>query len=177
MSWVQKVSDAARYSAIETLRDGRRSIRALRPEDRDGFIAAVGRASSQSLYRRFFAVKRHFTEKETSFFLNVDFVQHVALIVVVVEDGRPTIVGGGRYVVEKDGLAEVAFTVVDGYQGQGIGLALLRHLTAIARKAGLREFCAYVMPDNLAMLTVFEKSGLQLHSKREGRSTYITLEL
>ncbi len=172
------MSDAAKYSVVETLRNGRRiEIRALRSEDRGDFIAAVGRASNQSLYRRFFSVKRHFTETETSFFLNVDFVQHVALVAVAVENGRPTIVGGGRYVVEKPGLAEVAFTVVDGYQGQGIGSTLLCHLAAIARKAGLREFCAYVMPDNVAMLTVFEKSGLQLHSKREGRSTYITAEL
>jgi GNAT superfamily N-acetyltransferase len=172
------VSDAAKYSAVETLRNGRPiKIRALRPEDRDDFVAAVGRASSQSLYRRFFSAKRHFTEQETSFFLNVDFVQHVALVAVVVENGRPTIVGGGRYVVEKPGLAEVAFTVVDGYQGQGIGSALLGHLAAIARKAGVREFCAHVMPDNIAMLTVFERSGLQLHSKREGRSTYVTAEL
>jgi len=49
--------DAARYSAIETLRDGRRvEIRALRPEDRSALAAAVDRASTQSLYRRFFSV-------------------------------------------------------------------------------------------------------------------------
>jgi hypothetical protein len=35
--------------------------------------------------------------------------------------GRPEIVGGARYVVTKSGEAEVAFAVVDQYQGQGIG--------------------------------------------------------
>ena len=44
-----------KYSAIETLRGGRRiEIRALRPDDRADLIAAVGRTSTQSLYRRFF---------------------------------------------------------------------------------------------------------------------------
>ena len=47
---------AADYSAVETLRNGQRvEIRALRPQDRDEFVAAAGRLSTRSLYRRFFA--------------------------------------------------------------------------------------------------------------------------
>jgi RimJ/RimL family protein N-acetyltransferase len=169
---------AAAYSAVETLRDGRRvEIRALRSDDRDGLFAALGRASAQSLYRRFFAVKRHFTEKETSFFLNVDFTSHVALVAVIDEDGRSVIVGGGRYVVVGAGRAEVAFAVVDQYQGQGIGTALLRHLIAIARAAGLQELIAEVLPENIAMLRVFGKSGLPLRKKRESDIIHVALEL
>ena len=131
------VPDATNYSATETLRNGQRiDIRALRPDDRDDFIAAVSRTSSQSLYRRFFSVRRHFTETETAFYLNVDFVNHVALVALVEENSRPTIIGGGRYVVVQPGQAEIGFTVLDKYQGQGVGAALLRHLAAIARNAG-----------------------------------------
>ncbi len=112
--------DAAKYSAIETLRDGRRvEIRALRPEDRSDLLGAVDRVSPQSLYRRFFAVKRGLTDQETDFFVNVDFVDHVALLAVVEEDRRATIVGGGRYILVQPGKAEVAFAVIDEYQGQG----------------------------------------------------------
>ena len=63
--------------------------------------------------------------------------------------------------------AEVAFAVVDPYQGQGIGAALLRHLVTIARAASLRELIAEVLPDNMPMLKVFEKSGIHVASKRE----------
>ena len=83
--------EASKYSAVETARNGRRvEIRALQPEDRDDFIAAVGRTSAQSLYRRFFATRRDFTEprRKPHFFLNVDFVNHVALIAVMEEGGR-----------------------------------------------------------------------------------------
>ena len=129
--------EAAKYSAIEWLRDGRRvDIRALRPEDQTDLVAAIDRTSHQSLYRRFFGVKRNFTQQETDFFLNVDFVKHVALIAMVEEGGRPVIVGGGRYVVSDPGKAEIAFMVVDQYQAQGIGAALMRHLATIAREAG-----------------------------------------
>jgi RimJ/RimL family protein N-acetyltransferase len=168
---------AAAYSAVETLRDGRRvEIRALRPDNRDGLFAALGRVSAQSLYRRFFSVKRHFTEKETSFFLNVDFTSHVALVAVINEAGRSVIVGGGRYVIVSAGRAEAAFAVVDQYQGQGIGAALLRHLVAIGREAGLRELVAEVLPENIAMLRVFEKSGLALRKKREAGTVHVALD-
>jgi RimJ/RimL family protein N-acetyltransferase len=170
--------DAAKYSAIETLRNGKRvEIRALRPQDREGMLAAVSRTSSDSLYRRFFAVRRHFTETEESFYLNTDFVSHVALVALTEENGQPIIVGGGRYVVAEPGQAEVAFTVVDKYQGQGIGAALLRHLTAIARQAGLRELIAYVLPDNRAMLKVFEKSGLKYIAQRESSAINVKIGL
>ena len=76
------------YSAMEQLPNGAQvEIRALRPDDRAELIAAVDRASSQSLYRRFFGARRSFTEKEIDFFLNVDFVSHVALVAVLDEGG------------------------------------------------------------------------------------------
>jgi GNAT superfamily N-acetyltransferase len=170
--------EAARYSAIESLRDGRRlEIRALRPEDQVGLLAAIGRSSAQSLYRRFFGAKRDFSEKERAFFLNVDFVSHVALAAVVEEAGRPVIVAGGRYVAERPGAAEVAFIVIDEYQGQGIGAALLRHLATIARGAGLKEFTAEVLPDNISMLKVFDKSGLKTSTKRGQGAVHVSLQL
>jgi ribosomal protein S18 acetylase RimI-like enzyme len=74
-------------------------------------------------------------------------------LVAVVEEGeRPVIIGGGRYIVVQPGKAEVAFAVVDQYQGQGIGSTLMHHLATIARSSGLRELVAQVLPDNTAML-------------------------
>ena len=175
---ISVLAEPSHYSAIERLRNGERlEIRALRPKDRDDLIAAVGRTSSESLYRRFFAVRRQFTETEESFYLNIDFARHVALVALVDENGQPTIIGGGRYVVDEPGQAEVAFTVVDKYQRQGVGAMLLRHLAIIARQAGLRELVAYVLPDNRAMLKVFEKSGLKYSAKRESNSIKVRLGL
>jgi RimJ/RimL family protein N-acetyltransferase len=96
---------------------------------------------------------------------------------VVDQGGQKMIVGGGRYFVVHPGTAEIAFAVVDEFQGQGIGAALMRHLTMIARNAGLKEFIAETLPDNAAMLKVFEKSGLSLHTKREARVVHVVLEL
>jgi GNAT superfamily N-acetyltransferase len=170
--------EATTYSAVETLRDGRRvDIRALRQDDRAELLAAVGRTSLESLYRRFSYVKRGFTEQETAYFLNIDFVNHVALVAVVEEASRPVIVGGARYIILQPGTAEVAFTVIDLYQGQGIGAALMRHLAGIARGAGLRELIADVLPENDAMLKVFAKSGFPLRTKGESDVVHVALRL
>jgi GNAT superfamily N-acetyltransferase len=170
--------EKATYSAVETLRDGRRvDIRALRQDDRAGLLAAVGRTSPESLYRRFFTVKRGFTEEETAFFLNIDFVDHVALVAVVEEASRPVIVGGARYIILRPGKAEVACAVIDQYQGQGIGAALMRHLAGMARHAGLRELIADVLPENGAMLKVFAKSGFPLRTECESDVMHVVLRL
>ena len=170
--------EAARYSATERLRDGRTiEIRALRPTDQDDLLAAVDRIGVQSMYRRFMGAKRHFSEKERAFFVNVDFINHVAVVAVIQEDGCQTIIAGSRYIVERPGSAEVAFAVIDQYQGQGIGAVLLRHLATLARDAGVKEFTAEVLPDNAAMLKVFEKSGLQPRLKRAPGEVHVTLQL
>lgn len=170
--------DAATYLRFERLRDGRRfEVRALRPQDEPALVAAIKSVSTQSLFRRFFAVRREFTDEEIAFFVKVDFVNHVALVAVIEKDGRSVIIGGGRYVVVKPGTAELAFAVVDAYQGQGVGAALMRHLTAIARDAGLRELIAEILAENSPMLKVFANSGLPLTMRREADVVHLALQL
>jgi GNAT superfamily N-acetyltransferase len=67
--------------------------------------------------------------------------------------------------------------VVDAYQGQGLGGALMRHLAGIARDAGLAELTAEVLAENAAMLKVFAKCGLPLTTKRESDVVHVTLRL
>jgi GNAT superfamily N-acetyltransferase len=166
------------YTATELLRDGRTvEIRALRPEDRVGMLAAVSRTSQLSLYRRFFTFKRGFTAREVDFYVNVNFVDHVALVAVLEEDGQPVIVAGGRYIVVGAGEAEVAFVVDDAHQGRGLGASLMRHLAALARQAGLKALSADVLPENAAMLKVFETSGLGIKIQREPDSIHVMLQL
>jgi GNAT superfamily N-acetyltransferase len=172
------MTEPAEHTAVEQLRDGRQiEVRALKSTDEGDMLAAVGRTSRQSLYRRFFGAKRHFSESEKSFFLNVDFVNHVALVAVANEGGPRFIVGGGRYIVVRPGTAELAFAVIDEYQGLGIGAALMRHLTLLAPDAGIKELIAEVLPENIPMLKVFQNSGLGLQTKHRAGVVDVTLNL
>jgi len=67
--------------------------------------------------------------------------------------------------------AEVAFVVLDGYQGKGIGAELLTYLTFLAKKQGLLGFAATVLQDNKPMLHLFESMGFEIE-KRLDAGTY-----
>ena len=168
----------ATYSAREQLRDGRPiEIRALRPSDEAGMLDAINHTNAESLRRRFFVTKRAFSDKEKAFFMNADFVKHVALVAEIETDGRRTIVGGGRYIVTEPGGAEIAFVVIDDYQGKGLGTLLMRHLAVIARSAGLKELIADVLPENAAMRKVFSKFGFAAGRGHDPQVVHLVLTL
>jgi len=172
------MSPIADYSALEILRDGRSvEIRAQRASDLELWRTAFKRVSAQTLFRRFFAVTHEPTEQQTNYFFNIDFETHVALLAVAHEDGAPRMVGICRYVVIRPGQAEVAFTVADDYQGNGLGSAMMRHLTKIARSAGLQEFIADVLAENVSMIRVFTRSGLEMTTTTEDAVVSVVLQL
>jgi len=167
----------ATYSAREQLRNGWFiHIRALKPEDEADMLVAIQRTHAESLRRRFFATKREFTEKEKDFFLHIDFVNHVALVATLDSDPRQ-IVGGCRYIMTEPGKAEVAFVVIDAFQGQGIGTVLTRHLAGLARAAGLKELAAEVLAENTAMLGVLGKCGFKASRGADPQVVHLTLPL
>ncbi|MGY8666600.1 GNAT family N-acetyltransferase [Bradyrhizobium sp. UFLA05-109] len=172
------MTEAAHYSAQEFLKDGSPvEIRALRSEDEADMLAAIERTSPQSLQRRFFAMKRHFSDKERAYFMQVDFKNHVALAALVREGDGQVIVGGGRFIVFEPGVAEMAFVVIDAFQGRGLGSLLMRQLIRIARDGGLRELTAEVLPENTAMLRVFERAGFKPAARRDPQTVHLILEL
>jgi len=171
-------AQASRYSASETLRDGTPlEIRAQRPEDRAAMLEAFDRMGEQSRYTRFFTPKKGFSEAEAAHFMNVDFVNHVALVAVAGDAGNRRIVGAGRYIVSQPGSAELAFAVEDAYQGKGIASALIRHLAGIARASALDSLHAEVLAENAPMLKVFGKCGLAMTTRREQGVVHATLGL
>jgi RimJ/RimL family protein N-acetyltransferase len=172
------MSRARDYAVSDLLRNGRHiEIRAIRPDDEAALTATVAGLSSETLHRRFFSVKRNFSQQEKAYFLDVDFVNHVALVGELKDGERSMIIGGARYVVAGPGCAEVAFAIKDEFQGQGLGSLLMRHLLTLAREAGLKTFVAEVLPENAAMLKVFAKSGLRVQARREAGTVHVTMQI
>ena len=168
------MSEAPDYTARELLRDGTPiEIRALRHEDEADMLAAIEQTSVQSLQRRFFVIKRRFSEQERAYFMDIDFRNHVA----IVAEADQAIVGGGRYIVFEPGRAEMAFVVIDAWQGRGVGSVLMRHLIKIANEAGLKELTAEVLPENKAMIKVFGKFGFSPAPSQDPQTRHLVLKL
>jgi len=167
--------NAAGYRSVEQLRNGMPvTIRAIRPDDKARVVKAFHALEPNSVYTRFFSAKKALSAEDLKRLTEVDHVRDVALVATI--GTEETLIGGGRY-VSSGAAAEIAFTVEEDYQGQGIASRLLRHLVNIARANRIPRFEAYVLPGNESMLGVFRRSGLPTTQKRADGQWLVTLEL
>ena len=105
--------------------------------------------------------------------MDVDFKNQIALVARAEEAGRKAVVGGRRYIVSEPGRAEMAFMVVDAWQGRGVGSMLMRHLVDITRETGLKELTAEVLPENTSMLKVFGRFGFRSAAGRDPQTDLV----
>ncbi len=112
------------------------TIRPIEPGDKAGLATFFSRLSDESRRRRFLGPKPKLSARELVFLTEVDQCRHVALVAV---DSVGAIIGVGRYATwaESPDRAEMAFAVVDEWQGRGLGTALGDRLVACARASGL----------------------------------------
>jgi acetate---CoA ligase (ADP-forming) len=73
--------------------------------------------------------------------------------------------------------AEVAFAVADQLHGRGIGTRLLERLAAHAAAVGIEEFVAEVLPQNAAMLRVFDDAGFESTRRLQGGVVEVSLHI
>jgi GNAT superfamily N-acetyltransferase len=127
-------------------------IRSIRPSDAAGLRGFHARLSDDTIRNRFFGPHAILPAAEVRRFTSVSPEREVALVATIGED----IVGVGRFIRLGGGdAAEVAFVIQDGYQGRGLGTALLTRLAGIARADGIHRFVADTFVTNRPMLDVF----------------------
>jgi GNAT superfamily N-acetyltransferase len=112
----------------------------------------------ESRYRRFLTPMHELDEKTLRYMTDLDHRDHEAMIALD-ESGEG--VGVARYVRNnaRPDTAEVAVTVVDGWQGRGLGTLLLQAISARARDEGVRTFTALMLASNHEMMDLFEHLG------------------
>lgn len=164
------------------LRDGSpATIRVLRPDDRDRLVAAFSKLDRESIYTRFFGYRKELPPGPLERIARIDFTHLAALVATLGEGDDEAIIASASYVETggADGAkaAEVAFTVEEDFQGQGLAGRLLDALAGIARRHGFVRFEAEVLARNAAMLAVFARSGLPTTTRREGGVLHLSMSL
>ena len=168
------------YSMNDDLDDGSTVVvRAIQPDDKSAVRNAFARLSFESAYSRFFRAKHNLSARELDYFTEVDFANHVAIGVGLLQSDNELPIGIGRYIVSEADpkTAEIAFTVDDEYQGIGVGSLLLKHLCRIAVANGVEHFCATVLATNDKMMHVFQRSQLPMRQSRDAEVIEVTLAL
>jgi acetyltransferase len=86
-------------------------------------------------------------------------------------------VGAARYVRNASGEAEVAITVIDEMQGQGIGSILLKLLIDHARQEGVHRLMGVAMNNNPRVWALVRSLPYRVTRQIEGTYTIVAIDL
>lgn len=151
-------------------------IRPITAGDRQALVEAFGHLSAESRYRRFLRPIKRLTSSELAYFTELDHRDHEA-IVATTREGE--IVGVARCIRlgERPAAAEVAVTVVDAWQGHGVGTLLLRRLAARARELGIETFVGVCLTQNREMVQLFRELGPVTTKPQSGGLVEVEIDL
>ena len=166
--------------AFDWLRDGSRVlVRPPRPTDGEHVLQFLHRTSRKSIESRFFYPT--VLEDTALAEINRTVNPSLALSLLLFHEGENgwEPVGHGEYV--RDGVrspnAEIAFLVMDAYQGQGVATVLLTHLARVARGEGIGTFRAMLLLTNFAMLDVLQSAGFPYAIEYRPDQIIVTLSI
>jgi GNAT superfamily N-acetyltransferase len=117
-------------------------VRTVRAQDRAFLQQGMELLSAESIYYRFNSYLVTLSKQQLDYLTSVDQRDHVAIGAVVQRDEQPVGVGIGRYIRHRQDpqQAELALTVIDPFQRQGVGSLLLAGLSHLAHRHGVRLF-------------------------------------
>jgi len=122
--------------------------------------------SDQSIYRRFISSRKDMPHERLQEMVVIDYTKEMNVLAFLEGDQKDVMVGLGQYGIDENThTAEVAFTIRDDFQNQGIGSVLIEYLTNLAKREGLLGFTAEVLVENRPMMRVFEKMGFNIEKR------------
>jgi len=160
------------YQETVQLSDGQRvRIRPIRPSDRKVLLKGFEQLSPESRYARFMTSKNSLTDRELRYLTEVDGIDHFAIgalrrHLVFRDEG----VGSARFVrlAGQPDTAEPAVTVLDGFQGKGLGALLLQRLLNAAWERDIRWFRSELLASNVAMKRLAESQSPEVEFRPSG---------
>lgn len=173
--------DPRTYAASDKTRDGTFvHVRAIQSDDRGRLADTFTGLSTETIRARWRGIASGLTAGEIVEKIAVDPDVHVGLVATVWIEGEERIVGLASYFVDawsEPRRAEVAFLVLDQWQGRGIGSLLFAHLARIGLRLGVEVFYALVAASNRRMLRLFERSGFSGEVEFDGAEAWVTIDL
>jgi GNAT superfamily N-acetyltransferase len=156
-----RLNDLRQHSDILRLRSGKSlTVRFLEPDDAGALQGYFRALSVRSRYNRFLGAMSELPQTELDHFIHVGEGDRFSVIAVMTIDGIETIVGEARYAFDADKASfEFGLSIDDGWQGQGIGSALLRNLQCRAAAFGAKHLFGDTLRSNAAMIGLARKSG------------------
>jgi GNAT superfamily N-acetyltransferase len=151
-------------------------LRPLRYGERKPVLDVFAGLSERSRRLRFLAMKPRLPERDLAYLVDVGCCGREAVAAVDQETGLT--VGIARFV--RDAAvpeAEIAFEVVDAWQGQGVGRRLLTELKALALEQGILRFRALIAHGNMPAFGLVHGVGELLSRRYEDGSVELVVRI
>ena len=137
------------------------TIRPLCHADMDMEAEFIRRLSPRSRHYRFLGGVRELSAEELKAFCDVDGHRTMAFVATVPDNGHEREVGVVRYAPNaRTDAREIAVTVADEWQNQGIGTRLARQLIEHAREHGVKRLYSVDLADNAPMRALAGDLGM-----------------
>jgi acetyltransferase len=156
------------------------TIRPIRADDGERLTASHARLSAESRYRRFLAAKPELSVADVHYLVDVDGIDHIALVAARPSPEGEQIVAVARCVriPGRPDTAEFAIVVADELQRQRVGTRLLARLAELAIAHGITRFRATMLSENLAVQRLLTALAVGAVSRRyQGETTEMEIEL
>lgn len=157
-------------------------VRQLRSDDTHLLVDLFDHMTSESRYRRYHQTLDHVSPsriwQEAQSIAQADPDLNHGLLAFVDDPGKGAVlVGAVRFVEASPSEAEVAISVRDDYQNQGIGTRLMRLLAGDAEVLGYLQLVADIQNDNPAIWQVFNKLPYKVVRSPNGHCSNIVIKL
>jgi GNAT superfamily N-acetyltransferase len=152
------------------------AIRQLHWGERRPVLEVFEGLSERSRRLRFLGSKPRLLERDLVHLADVGCCGREAVAAIERDTGRT--VGIARFVRDADGPeAEIAFEVVDEWQGRGLGRQLVESLKLLARRQGILRFRALVAFGNRPALALVGGLGEELVRRWEDGNVELVVRL
>jgi GNAT superfamily N-acetyltransferase len=152
------------------------ALRPLRSGDRLTVLEVFAGLSAQSRNLRFLGAKPRLNERDLDLLVDVGRAGREAVVAIDLETGCS--IGIARFVRDADAPeAEIAFEVIDEWQGRGVGRRLTAELARVARSEGILRLRALVDRSNWPALSLVRGLGDVLTTRSEGSAVELVIRL
>jgi acetyltransferase len=153
-------------------------IRPILQADKHLIVDLFNKLHNNTKYMRFLMPLNTLPEDLLFRSTHIDYHNNFALVAVIQEDGKDSIIGSCRYGYNpKDNFTDFAIVVRDDWQHNGLGKSLLVKIFAIGKEHGISRFISIIDSQNNIIKQILRKSGYTVKYSYTKGSTQVEILL
>ena len=169
----------SRYESCFILKDGRNVfIRPILPADERLIVDLFNKLHCDSVYMHFLTHLKVLPEDLLFQLTHIDYNKEFALVALIQENGEDSAIATARYCYDpKDNVTDIAVTVRDDWQNNGLGKSLLSIIISIGKERGISKFVSMLDPTNNIIKHILQEIGYKVNYYHKDGNTLVDISV